>query len=83
VAQATANAASNPSRKAEGNARDHLDTRSGCSLLIGETALDGFEPLVDRLALVAFDAELRRLPRPLVEAIWAGVDALRPKRQAP
>jgi hypothetical protein len=29
-------------------------------------------PLVDRLELLAFDAELRRLPRPLIEAIGDG-----------
>jgi hypothetical protein len=32
-----------------------------------------------RLELLAFDAELRRLPRPLIEAIWAGIDALTPQ----
>ena len=31
----------------------------------------------DRLELLAFDCELRRVPRPLIDAIWAGVDALR------
>jgi len=30
----------------------------------------------DRLQLPALDAELRRLPRPLLDALWAGVDAL-------
>jgi len=30
----------------------------------------------DRLRLLAFDAELRRLPRPLIAALWAGADAL-------
>ena len=30
----------------------------------------------DRLRLLAFDAELRRLPRPFLDALWAGVDAL-------
>jgi hypothetical protein len=34
----------------------------------------------DRLELLAFDAELRRLPRPLIEAIWAGVDAVKHQR---
>ncbi len=32
----------------------------------------------DRLQLLAFDAEFRRLPRPLLDALWAGVDALVP-----
>jgi hypothetical protein len=30
----------------------------------------------ERLELIAFDLELRRVPRALIEAIWAGVDAL-------
>jgi hypothetical protein len=30
----------------------------------------------DRLRLLVFDAELRRVPRPLIDALWAGVDAL-------
>jgi hypothetical protein len=30
----------------------------------------------DCLRLSAFDAELRAVPRPLIAAIWAGVDAL-------
>jgi hypothetical protein len=34
-------------------------------------------PLVDRLELVALDLELRRAPRALIEAVWAGVDVLR------
>lgn len=33
----------------------------------------------DRLQLLAFDAELRRLPRPLIAAVWAA-DALGPLR---
>ena len=33
-------------------------------------------PLADWLRLLAFDAELRRPPRPLIAALWAGVDAL-------
>jgi hypothetical protein len=37
----------------------------------------------DRLELLAFDAELRRLPRPLIEALWAGVDALKGPPRAP
>jgi hypothetical protein len=32
--------------------------------------------IADRLRLLAFDSELRRLPRPLIDAIWAGIDAL-------
>jgi len=38
--------------------------------------LDRLSP-ADRLRLLTFDAELRRLPRPLVNALWAGVDALK------
>src|SRR5688500_11261478 len=34
-------------------------------------------PPAERLEVLAFDAELRRVPRPLIEALWAGVDALR------
>ena len=30
----------------------------------------------DRLRLLIFDAELRRVPRPLISALWAGLDAL-------
>jgi hypothetical protein len=30
----------------------------------------------DRLHLLEFDAELRRQPRPLIAALWAGVDAV-------
>ena len=30
----------------------------------------------DRLRLLAFDAQLRQLPRPLLDALWAGVDAV-------
>ena len=36
----------------------------------------------DRLRLLAFDAELRGLPQPFLEALWAGVDALE-SRQRP
>ena len=38
--------------------------------------LDRLSP-ADRLQLLAFDAELRGLPRPFIAAIWAGVDAVR------
>jgi hypothetical protein len=41
--------------------------------------LDRLSP-ADRLQLLAFDAELRRLPRPFIEALWAGVDAVQPVR---
>jgi hypothetical protein len=34
----------------------------------------------DRLRLLALDAELRHVPRPLIDAIWAGVDALEGSR---
>jgi hypothetical protein len=30
----------------------------------------------DRLRLVIFDAELRRLPRPLLDALWLALDCL-------
>jgi len=36
----------------------------------------------DRLRLLLFDAELRRLPRPFLDALWAGVDALEGRRSA-
>jgi hypothetical protein len=37
----------------------------------------------DRLELVvAFDLELRRAPRALIDAVWAGVDALKAKRDS-
>ena len=42
--------------------------------------LDRLSP-ADRLQLLPFDAKLRRLPRLLIAALWAGVDALeRPSR---
>ena len=37
--------------------------------------LDRLSP-ADCLQLLAFEAELRRLPRPFLDALWAGVDAL-------
>jgi hypothetical protein len=37
--------------------------------------LDRLSP-ADHLQLVAFDAQLRRLPRPFLNALWEALDAL-------
>ena len=34
----------------------------------------------DRIRLLALDAELCRLPRPFIDALWAGVDAVEARR---
>jgi len=35
----------------------------------------------DALRLLIFDAELRRVPRSFIDALWAGVDALESSTQ--